>query len=163
MSALFSDLFLKRISEEKFLEEFHATRETIGGRILDMLEKGLLEKDRHSIESAIPLMYHFGISREYLGHLNALALEPWHGRHEDVVFALGKLKDPSSTDVLSATAIAEYPYLEDDEAFALGTKSIYALENIGTPEAIRKIGELAKSENAILKATAINRLKNTVK
>jgi HEAT repeat protein len=89
---------------------------------------------------------------------NALALEPWHFRHEDIVFALGLIKDPSSVPVLPQTALAKHPYLENDEFFALGSKSIYALENIQTPEAIRVMGELAKNENEVIREIARKRL-----
>jgi hypothetical protein len=91
-----------------------------------------------------------------------LALEPWHFQHEDIVFDLGLLKDPSSVDVLKKTALAKHPYLENDEFFVLGTHSIHALENIQTPEAIGAIGELAKNDNEILSKRAIERLKNIV-
>lgn len=155
---LLSDLFFGRISEEDFLHEFGATKETIGSVILGMLKQGLDNRQGDVIEEAIPLMYHFGITKDYLGILNVLALEPWHRKHEDIVFALGKLKDPSSVDVLARTAEAKHPYLEDDEAFALGTKSIHALRNIQTPEAMKKLGALARYENEILRKTALRLL-----
>jgi HEAT repeat protein len=160
---LFSDLFFERISEDEFLEKFQKTRENISPAILEMLNYGLKEKASDAVEDAIPLMYRFGISKEYLEVLNSLAEEPWHHRHEDVVFALGKIKDPSSVDILARTAVAKHPYLEDDEAFALGTKSIYALKNIQTPEAIEKLGQLARNENDVLRTTAIGRLKDIAK
>ncbi len=153
------DLMNKRISEEQFFLEFPAVREKIGMVILDLLECGLAEKNADLIESAIPLAYRYGLSNEYLGAFNILALVPWHFRHEDVVFALGLLKDPTSIEVLAKTALAKHPYLENDEFFALGSKSIYVLRNIGTSEAIQKIGELARNENEVLKSTAIGRLK----
>lgn len=148
----------KRISEEQFFREFPATRENIHALITEMLERGLAEKNPDLIESAIPLAYRYGISKDFLHSLNALAREPWHFRHEDIVFALGKIKDPSSVEVLSDTAVAAHPYLENDEFFALGSKSIYALENIQTPEAIKILGGLARNENEILRATARKRL-----
>lgn len=160
---LFRDLFFKRISEDVFLEKFQKTRKSIGPAILELLERGLVEKDSDAVEAAMPLMYRFGISRDYLDVLNSLAEEPWHRKHEDVVFALGKIKDTSSVDILSRTAITNHPYLEDDEASALGTKSIYALKNIQTPEAIAKLGQLARNENDVLKTTAIGRLKDIAK
>jgi HEAT repeat protein len=83
--------------------------------------------------------------------------------HEDIVFALGKLKDPSSTRILGETAVAKHSYLEHDEAFALGTKSIYALKNIGTPEAVRILGDLARNPNEALRKAALGRLKDIAK
>lgn len=153
-------LMAKRIPEEQFFRDFPATRESIHEVILSLLERGLDEKDVDSIEQAIPLAYRYGLSKDFLSALNALAVEPWHYRHEDIVFALGKLKDPSSVPILARTAEARHPYLEEDEFFALGSKSIYALENIGTVDAVRVLGILAESPNDVLRNTARKRLKN---
>ncbi len=157
------DLMHKKISEEQFFKEFPASKENIKTVILDLLKRGLRGKDPDPVHCATPLAYRYGISREYLDLFNSLALEPWHFRHEDIVFALGKLKDPTSVEVLAKTALARHPYLEDDEFFVLGTKSIHALENIQTPEAIRVLGELAMNENEVLRTRAIERLRNLVK
>jgi hypothetical protein len=83
-----------------------------------MLIYGLEKKNADVIESAVPLMYKFGISKDYLNALNALALEPWHHKHEDIVFALGKLKDPSSTDVLYKTSTAHHAYLDVQDRYS---------------------------------------------
>lgn len=79
----------KRISEEEFFREFPASREKMGAVVLGLLERSLAEKNPDFVESAIPLAYRYGLSKDYLDALNALALEPWHFRHEDVAFALG--------------------------------------------------------------------------
>lgn len=156
---LILDFSLKRISENQFFQEYPSSREKIGSLTQSMLWDALNQKDADGVSFGVLLMYHFGITKDFLEVLKILAEEPWHQTHEDIVFALGKLKDPSSIEILSRTAVAVHPYLDIDEAFALGTKSIYALEKIQTPEAIQKLGDLAKSENEILRKAAITCLK----
>lgn len=153
-------LMSKRISEDQFFKEFQTTKENISSAILDLMNRGLAEKDPDPIESAIPLMYRYGVSNRYLEQLNILALEPWHFRHEDIVFSLGKLKDPSSIPILEQTALAKHAYLENDEFNALGTKSVHALENIQTQEAIEAVGRLGRTGNEVVRSRAVERLKN---
>jgi hypothetical protein len=153
-------LLNKKLTEDDFFRQFPGSKENVHDIISELLHRGLAERNPDYVEMAVPLAYRYGISKDFLEVFNILALEPWHFRHEDIVFALGKLKDPSSVDVLAKTVHAKHPYLENDEFFALGSKSIYALENIGTQEAVRVIGTLADDENEILRTTSRKRLKN---
>lgn len=160
---LILDLMLGRTPEDGFLREYGARREEMPAKSLEMLRRALAEKDPQGVEFGKLLMFKFGFSKEFLDILNQLAEAPWHTRHEDVVSALADLKDPSSVEILARTAVASHPYLEFDKAFALGTKSIYALWGIQTPEAVAKLGELARNKNRVLKSTAKDRLKDIAK
>jgi len=155
---LILDFIAKRIPEEDFLRRLEFRSEPGLPLPLSLLQRALLEKDADAVEFGSMLMYRLGITPDYLSILNALAEEPWHRTHEDIVFALGKIQDPASVDTLSRTAVAKYPYLDYDEAFALGTKSIYALWRIRTAEAVAKLGVLARNENEVLRTTARERL-----
>lgn len=157
------DLFSKRISKDDFPAAIHATLENMPSVISQLFAQGIQEKNPELIGSASILMYTYGIDGIYLEHLNALANETWHRNHEDIVFALGKIKDPSSVEPLSKSALVQHPYLENDDAYALGSKCIYALKNIQTPEAIHVLGDLARNENEILRTTAIGRLEDIAK
>ncbi len=155
------DLLLNKITESEFLVKTGLEKESIPALSKKILTRALAEKDADAVESGMFLMARFGYAgQDFLNVLNTLALEPWHQRHEDIVFQLGKIKDPSSVPVLAQTAIANHKYLENDEAFALGSKSIYALRNIGTPEAVDVLSDLARSPNEILRKTASGRLKD---
>lgn len=157
---LILDLLLDRITESEFLAITGLEKESIPALSKSILARALAENDPDAVESGLFLMFRFGRDPSSLDLLNALALESWHKRHEDIVFELGKIKDPSSVPVLAQTAVANHKYLENDEAFALGSKSIYALRNIGTPEAVEVLAGLARSPNEILRKTAIGRLKD---
>jgi hypothetical protein len=155
---LILDFSLEDINEERFFKEYPTSRGEIVELILNMLTEALQQQNADTVELGVMLVYHFGVTKVYLQILNDLAQEPWHSCHEDIVFALGKLKDPSSIEILTQTAQAKYPYTEADEFFVLGTKSLYALRNIGTYEAVLKIAELTRTENNILKSTALGLL-----
>jgi hypothetical protein len=160
VSRLIADLFMKRISEPEFLSELGITKENAPGLAKELLDSAKAARDPEGVENGVFLMYRFGYDPSFVGILNALATEPWHKKHEDIVFALGKLKDPSSVPALAGSATATHPYLEDDEAFALGVKSVYALKSIQTPEAIRILGDLARSGNEVVADAAKGRLKD---
>ncbi len=160
---LILDFILKRIPLDLFLIKFPAKEETIHSLILNMLKESLIRKDPEGVDFGIMLMFRFGIKKDFLELLNTLAEEPWHKKHEDIVSALDELKDPSSVGPLSKTILATYPYLELGDSDSLAKNSIYALKKIGTPEAVQKLGELAQSENAVLRSTATGRLKDLAK
>ncbi|HKP96265.1 MAG TPA: hypothetical protein VJ385_10945 [Fibrobacteria bacterium] len=160
---LILDLLLKRIPEERFFSDYPADPRSIHSLILGMLQRGLAEKDADAVDLGLMLMHRYGVSKDYLEVLHALALEPWHTSHENVVSGLAKIKDPSSVDVLARTAVAHHAYKEWDKAFALGTKSIYGLWEIQTPEAVAKLGELIGNKNRVLKSTAKELLQDIAK
>lgn len=158
---LIMDLLLDRIPESEFLAKSGLEKESIPALSKKILTRALAEKDPDAADSGMFLLFRFGYGgQDFLSIFNALALEPWHREHEDIVFELGMIKDPSSVPVLAQTAVAKHKYLENDDAFALGSKSIYALRNIGTPEAVEVLADLARSPNEILRKTAIGRLKD---
>ena len=83
----------------------------------------------------------------------------WHFKHEDIVSTLDYLGDNRSVEALYAAALAKFDYLNFDEAYALAVKAIYALRNIGSPEAIEKLKILSESNNEVIAHNATKRLK----
>ena len=129
---------------------------TIKKRFLAAIEK----QDAIEFESAIISAYEAEIPNE-LSEILASALPlPWHYRHEDIVQALQKIKDPSSVDVLFETAFVKYDYLAYDELFGLARKCTWALADIGTPEAKQRLENLAVCSNKLIAGYAKKRLKN---
>jgi hypothetical protein len=156
---LILDLLLGKISEEGFCREFPTSPREASSVALSMLRQALRERDAVGVEFGLYLGHRFGISQDFLDVLLSLSNEPWHQQHENVIDGLAKLADPASVDVLYQTALARHPYLEYDEAFALGTKSIHALGAIRTPEAIARLGDLLHSGNEILESKAESQLR----
>jgi hypothetical protein len=152
------DAMVGRRSEADLFVALGTTRDgatTVG---LELLRQGLNEHDADAVEFGMYLGSRFGMSREYLESLLVLASEPWHHSHEDIVVSLMEFKSPETVEVLYRTALARFPYLEYDDAYALGVKCIHALAAIGTCDAISCLGELARSGNPVLEAKATKQL-----
>lgn len=133
----------EKVSEADFLRQFPAAPEdkvSLGPRVL---LSALSQRDADAVEAGIILGSHFGMGSDYISVLERLLGEDWHREHEDIVFALGKLASPTSINAIYAAAQSHHPYLEDyDGGFQLRSKCIHALRNIGTVEALRRLGEL---------------------
>ena len=85
-------------------------------------------------------------------------LLPWHHSHEDLASALQKTKYRPAVDALFKTALSRHDYLEYDEFFGLARKCTWALADIGTPEAVERLRDLARSQNALVAGYAQRRL-----
>jgi hypothetical protein len=81
-----------------------------------------------------------------------------HHKHEDLVGALQKFRDPDAVDALFSAATARHEYLDYDEFFGLARKCTWALADIGTSRAKTKLEELALSENQLVAGYAKKRL-----
>lgn len=86
-------------------------------------------------------------------------MESWHYRHEDIASLLQDAKSPTSIDALNKAVMTKFGYLDFDDSYALAVKCIWALGEIGTPEAMDKLTKLSKSDNKIIRDNAINQLK----
>jgi HEAT repeat protein len=132
-----------KLSEEDFLGKFPLSsreKSSLGPKVLQF---ALSAKDPDAVEAGTILAAHFGMSEDFVDILEQLAKENWHKDHEDVVFALGKLASPTSVGAIYAAAQSHHPYLEDyDDSFQIRSKSIHALRNVGTAEAVRRLEEL---------------------
>jgi hypothetical protein len=88
----------RKISREEFLQQFPASD---GSQLaLRLLEKAYQERDAESTERALVIVYVFGLPSERKDTLVRLAEADWHHSHEDVVWLLDRLRDPSLVDVL---------------------------------------------------------------
>lgn len=128
-------------------------------RVAADLAKAIREKDANALESARDLQRAAGLPRDR--HLEEqLLLEDWHREHEDMIRALQDEQDPRSVPILRE-AIRLKPrleYLDYDDYGAYYKKCLWALQSIGTPEAVDLIRECAESEIPELKEQARYRL-----
>lgn len=145
---LILDLLLGKLGEQEFYDRYPTNAAEVSGVGLHMLERGLQERDPVAVEFGLYIAHRFGVAPAHVGVLNALAIAPWHERHEDAVSALAKLRDASSVEPLHQAALLRLPYLEYDESFALARKAIHALKDVQTLSAVDKLGELASGSDA---------------
>jgi len=151
------DLALGRIDRPTLCERFGVDLGDPQATV-DLLSQAYETGNGEDVECAIIVAAAFGYSREHVRVLNALLLETWHTRHEDVALALEELHDASSVDALFQAALFELPYLDYDENYGLARKRTWALAKIGTPESHAKLRSLAECDNQIIRAYALKRL-----
>jgi hypothetical protein len=110
------------------------------------------------VETAVCAAYEAGLHTDFVPSFIHLLSLDWHTRHEDITLALQELKDPRAVEVLSVTALREFPYLDYDEFRGLARKCTWALADIGTPEAKQKLQELSASGDPLIAQYAQKRL-----
>ncbi|CAM3967535.1 hypothetical protein [Ectopseudomonas alcaliphila] len=83
--------------------------------------------------------------REGAPFLAEVLLEAWHESHEDIVFELGLIGEPSTTGAIAKAAVTTFEYLiEWDNLQAFQRKCAYALARIGSLESRAALEALAK-------------------
>ncbi|WP_434514602.1 hypothetical protein AB6Q56_19055 [Dechloromonas sp. ARDL1] len=83
--------------------------------------------------------------RESAPFLAEILLAEWHESHEDIVFELGLIGEPSTTDAIAKAAETTFGYLvEWDNLHAFQRKCAYALARIGSSESRVALEALAK-------------------
>jgi hypothetical protein len=114
--------------------------------------------DADAVDNAFMQAFQVGMTAEFVPVLIDLLGKPWHCKHEDIVSALQRLKDPRAVDSLYHAALISHAYLDYDEFFGLARKCTWALADIGTVEAQSRLKSLAQSENAQIAQYAQKRL-----
>jgi len=122
------------------------------------LDEAMAARDPLAFELALTSAFEVGLSGDLAPLLARALLMPWHARHEDVARALQELRDPVAVDALFEAALAKHDYLEYDNCLGLARKCIWALADIGTVDAKRRLERLAASENKAISGYAQRRL-----
>lgn len=140
-----------------FLERFRGA--TDGKKLaLNLLEEALQSRVPDDVECALVVGFTFGFSADHLNALVRLLDENWHFRHEDVVTALGTLRDERAVRALIRAANYLPPYLEYDESRALAIKAIWAIGQIPGRESLAALRELEESSDEIIRGAVAKQL-----
>lgn len=103
--------------------------------------------------------YRSGWDHRHVPVLCALAVEPWHRMHENIIFVLDKdLRDPRSIPAFVWATQNVPDYLANDEFRALAVKAIWGLGLLKHPAADAELEKLAQSEHPILRTNAMEQL-----
>jgi hypothetical protein len=124
---------------------------------------GLLEDATHlgdadSVECALIIARGRTGDIDLVPTLVALLQAPWHRGHEDLARWLQDLRDPRAVDALYEAALTKHEYLEYDDSHALARKCAWALADIGSAEAQRKLRLLAGAADREVAGYAQKRL-----
>lgn len=156
---LLEDFYSQKIPMDEVKERFSLEGKSQYEFIHDLLIEARDNKDPDLLEDGITLIFIFKEMKYPVKELNELLLESWHYRHEDIASLLQDAKSPTSIDALNKAVMTKFGYLDFDDSYALAVKCIWALGEIGTPEAMDKLTKLSKSDNKIIRDNAINQLK----
>lgn len=150
---------VSQISKEDFLRQFPSSVE--GGKLAPrVLEEACRTQNAEDLQCALIIGFTFGFMPEQKNVLCRLVDVDWHYSHEDVVEALGGLREPDVVDALFRATQWIPRSLKHDNSRALAIKAIWAIGRIPGTEAEAKLEMLAHSDNAILQKTAVEQLEH---
>lgn len=124
------------------------------------LEAAIRDENAEATERALVKAWEAGLHPIHCQSLIVLVEAPWHFRHEDVVHAIQELRSADAVGALERTTISAYPYREYDDYFMLASQCIWALADIGTPEAHDTLTRLANCGTPGIARHARERLNN---
>jgi len=133
---------------------------SLAHEVHDLVLKDELERARTLLPREKP--YLVGMNRQqYLAVEREQLLDPAHYDHEEIVALLQRYPENESVPYLRKAILLKPSllYLEYDDYGAFYKKCLWALQDIGTPEAIALIAECSLSDDPMLKDQALYRLK----
>jgi hypothetical protein len=98
--ALILEWATDQLSSRELCQLYPLTHSELAGLGLRMLCLGCLAQDALAVEYGLIVAQKNGISQRYLTTLLALADQPWHASHDDLITALDELAAPESVEVL---------------------------------------------------------------
>jgi HEAT repeat protein len=126
---------------------------------LALLRNAVARQDGGDLARALPLVAPQHTQSDDLAPVLAQALEePWHELHEDIARTLQLCRDPRTVPALARGARTKHPYLAHDDSHAFARKCIWALADVGTPEAHAHLQELAQEADPEVAGYARRRL-----
>jgi hypothetical protein len=152
------------VLEDKYFDEPIREESLTHDKIKEAISELLLEtidtNDADFVESALGLIGRVGEPDNWFEILCKLVLDINHNRHEDIVGFLQHCQDPSSVPILKKAILLKpkLEYIEYDDYGSYYKKCLWALQDIGTDEAILVIRDCAKSADFALKEQAEYRL-----
>ncbi|MDE6593592.1 MAG: hypothetical protein K2K57_11100 [Oscillospiraceae bacterium] len=147
------------LSPEEFLKEKGLSPNVFTDTIINFLKESKEKTDSETLDSLVYLIFYFDLkSDEILDILNELLIETWHCKHEDIVTLIDEYRSEKSVEYLKKAGNMKLDYLPD-ESFALVSKCIHALGNIGNECAIEGLIQLSNHSDSILSFKAQKQLK----
>ena len=154
------DLCAGGLSKSDFLEAYGIARDQVATEVSALLNQAILDEDSSAVESAFLVGFTFNFPDNIVGLIHLLLPKKWHISHENMIGLLQERADSGSVQYIKE-AIALKPmleYLEYDDYGSYYKKCLWALQSIGTNEALSLIQECANSGDLVLKEQAKYRL-----
>lgn len=117
--------------------------------ILKLLAEAASNQDNDRLREAIQTVNHDYAAAPLLAHI---LLEDWHDLHEDIVFELGLIGNPSAIESIAKAATMHFEYLVQwNNLHEFQRKCAYALARIGTAESREALEVLAQNSDPYLR------------
>jgi hypothetical protein len=133
-----------RVDLEDFLARHGADSAVAPGHLMEALRKPVGD-GWDWVCAFAALAEHYGTSRVLAVPLGDLLLARWHEAHEEAAHALQNIRSPETIDALLKGAFTSEA-LNPANSDALAVKCIWALHDIGTPEAAVAMGRIAAED-----------------
>ena len=142
------------------IREESLTHDEIKDSISSLLLEPLDPTDASFVEAALGLIGRVGVPDNWLEILSKLAIDINHRRHEDIIGMLQRCRNPKSVSILKKAILLKpkLEYLEYDDYGSYYKKCLWALQDVGTEEALLVIRECTKSDDSALREQAEYRL-----
>ena len=146
---LIDKLDIQEISFDLLLQQYPKGILDNENHIRDEVKNAIATKNRLEIEYAISLVFLSRMNEKLIDIYNELVLVKEHRNHQELVWKIQQLKDPSSVPFLQKALATGFDYLKytcsDSDAIAKWFS--HALFQIGTPEAIQVLKDFSLSED----------------
>jgi hypothetical protein len=153
---------VSQISKEEFVRRFPLA--VAGGKLApSWLEEAYKAQNAEELQCALAVGFTFGFAPEHKEIFRRLIGEDWHYSHEDVVSALETWPVPDTVEALFRATQWIPKSLEYDDSRALAVKAIWALGKIPGTEADASLKALARSDDIVLRKTAVEQLERRTK
>ena len=144
---LINDYWNKRITKKEFLNKFSFTKEKKIELLKKSFEQAFFQKSEDKIDDLVSTVIFFKLEVEFADILCKLSKEEWHGKHEDIASYFQKIKSPKTIECIYELAISDFEKYRWDDNFALVRKCCFALGDINTPKAKKKLELIMKNTN----------------
>lgn len=160
------DFSLGKIDAREFFRTYGVGESEIYREIALRLEEAISQRDGDLFDYTLLLVAKFeeripaSLQQTLVDAYIDLVVQDWHQKHEDIILTLQLARDPKSVTALTdAVRIkSKLSYLDYDDYGSYYKKCLWALHDIGTPEAIAAIRECSESDVPELRKEAQYRL-----
>ena len=158
--SLILDLACKRIELSDFVGQFGFGDFNATDLIQQFLVQAVELDDDSSLDFILTLGFAInGIAKEHIPALCEHLLLDTHNRHEEIARILQSFRSPISLQALVSRCSSAPPQADAiDDGDALFRKCVWAIHDIGTPEARVSLEQLARSEIESVRKYSIRRL-----
>lgn len=142
---------LKAKQDADFCDEFFGQPNVDTRKIEVLLKESILHKNEAELDLLLMLIEYFNITLLFDDTIAPLLIQPWHHFHDRISSILVNDANENTIEFLYSGALYQCDNLDYESDYReCSRKCIFALLNIGTPDAINKIQIISNSQDNIV-------------